>query len=108
MIDKVHVLRMLEKSLSRELDLEKKLTESKQNEEDLKLKLRLTEQVAFIMEEATKVVWGRFLEAENSSVVLMGISRDLVADINSFNLISTDLIIEKMVLGQNLKIASNC
>ncbi|CAI9278715.1 unnamed protein product [Lactuca saligna] len=78
-IDKVHVLRMLEKSLSRELDLEKKLTESKQNEEDLKLKLRLTEQVAFIMEEAAEVVWGRFLEAENASVVLMGVSRDLVA-----------------------------
>lgn len=78
-IDEVHVLRMLEKSLSRELDLEKKLTESKQNEEDLKLKLRLTEQVAFIMEEAAEVVWGRFLEAENASVVLMGVSRDLVA-----------------------------
>ncbi|KAL4586517.1 hypothetical protein LXL04_011153 [Taraxacum kok-saghyz] len=85
-IDKVH------KSLSRELDLEKKLTESKQNEEDLKLKLRLTEQVAFIMEEAAEVVWGRFLEAENSSVVLMGISRDLVAkhqliqfNLNGFN-----------------------
>nr|XP_043627008.1 WPP domain-interacting tail-anchored protein 2-like isoform X2 [Erigeron canadensis] len=78
-IDKVHVLRMLEKSLSRELDLEKKLTESKQDEEDLKLKLRLTEQVAFIMEEAAEVVWGRFLEAENAAVVLMGVSRDLVA-----------------------------
>nr|GEY15218.1 WPP domain-interacting tail-anchored protein 2 [Tanacetum cinerariifolium] len=78
-IDKVHVLRMLEKSLSRELDLEKKLTESKQDEEDLKIKLRLTEQVAFIMEEAAEVVWGRFLEAENASVVLMGVSRDLIA-----------------------------
>ncbi|CAH1424746.1 unnamed protein product [Lactuca virosa] len=91
-IDKVHVLKMLEKSLSRELDLEKKLTESKQNEEDLKLKLRLTEQVAFIMEEAAEVVWGRFLEAENASVVLMGVSRDLVArhqliqfNLNGFN-----------------------
>lgn len=83
---------MLEKSLSRELDLEKKLTESKQDEEDLKLKLRLTEQVAFIMEEAAEVVWGRFLEAENASVVLMGVSRDLVAqhqlvqfNLNCFN-----------------------
>ncbi|XP_071735705.1 WPP domain-interacting tail-anchored protein 2-like isoform X2 [Rutidosis leptorrhynchoides] len=91
-VDKVHVLRMLEKSLSRELDLEKKLSESKQDEEDLKLKLRLTEQVAFIMEEAAEVVWGRFLEAENASIVLMGVSRDLVArhqlvqfNLNSFN-----------------------
>ncbi|KAI3692256.1 hypothetical protein L6452_32070 [Arctium lappa] len=92
MMDKVHVLRMLEKSLSRELDLEKKLTESKQDEEDLKLKLRLTEQVSFIMEEAAEVVWGRFLEAENAAVVLMGVSRDLVAqhqlvqfNLNGFN-----------------------
>lgn len=91
-IDKVHVLRMLEKSLSRELDLEKKLTESKQNEEDLKLKLRLTEQVAFIMEEAAEVVWGRFLEAENASVVLMGVSRDLVSQhqLIQFNLNGTN------------------
>ncbi|XP_035840903.1 WPP domain-interacting tail-anchored protein 2-like isoform X1 [Helianthus annuus] len=91
-VNKVHVLRMLEKSLSRELDLEKKLTESKQDEEDLRLKLRLTEQVAFIMEEAAEVVWGRFLEAENTSVVLMGVSRDLIAqhklvqfNLNGFN-----------------------
>lgn len=73
-----HVLRMLEKSLGRELDLEKKLTESKQNEEDLKLKIRLKEQVAFFMEEAAEVVWGRFLEAENAAEVLMGISKEMV------------------------------
>lgn len=73
-----HVLRMLEKSLARELDLEKKLTELKQNEEDLKLKLHLTEQVSFCMEEAAEVVWGRFLEAENAAEVLMGISKELV------------------------------
>lgn len=74
-----HVLRMLEKSLARELDFEKKLTDLKQNEEDLKLKLRLTEQVAFCMEEAAEVVWGRFLEAENVAEVLMGTSKELVA-----------------------------
>lgn len=75
---KRHILRMLEKSLGRELVLEKKLSEFKQNEEDLKLKLRLTEQVSFCMEEAAEVVWGRFLEAENASEVLMGISKELV------------------------------
>ncbi|KAJ7953984.1 WPP domain-interacting tail-anchored protein [Quillaja saponaria] len=72
-----YILRMLEKSLARELDLEKKLAESRNNEE-LKLKLHYTEQVAFRMEEAAEFVWGRFLEAENSSEVLMGISKDLV------------------------------
>ena len=75
---KRHILRMLEKSLGRELDLDKKLSGSKQNEEDLKLKLHLTEQVAFCMEEAAEVVWGRFLEAENFTEVLMGTSKELV------------------------------
>lgn len=84
---KRHILRMLEKSLGRELYLEKKLSEFKQNEEDLKLKLHLTEQVAFCMEEAAEVVWGRFLEAENTSEVLMGISKEMVGRLqkNQFN-----------------------
>lgn len=87
-VEQRHILRMLEKSLARELDLEKKLTEIKQNEEDIKLKLRLTEQVALCMEEAAEVIWGRFLEAENTSEVLMGISKEMVGrlQIARFNL----------------------
>ncbi|CAL1371793.1 unnamed protein product [Linum trigynum] len=82
------VLRMLENSLTRELDLEKKLSESKQSEEQLKLKLHYTEQVVFRMEEATEVVLGRFLEAENAAEVLMGISKELVGHLQiiQFNL----------------------
>ncbi|XP_071927199.1 WPP domain-interacting tail-anchored protein 2-like [Coffea arabica] len=87
-VEQRHILRMLEKSLARELDLEKKLTEIKQNEEDIKLKLQLTEQVALFMEEAAEVIWGRFLEAENTSEVLMGISKEMVGrlQIARFNL----------------------
>ncbi|XP_022146430.1 WPP domain-interacting tail-anchored protein 2-like [Momordica charantia] len=83
-----HILRMLEKSLARELDLEKKLSESKQREEELRLKLHYTEQVALRMEEAAEVVWGRFLEADNSVEVLMGISKELVGRLQlvQFNL----------------------
>ncbi|XWS34249.1 hypothetical protein CRYUN_Cryun21dG0024000 [Craigia yunnanensis] len=83
-----HILRMLEKSLARELDLEKKLSESGQNEEQLKLKLHYTEQVTLRMEEAAEVVWGRFLEAENAAEVLMGISKELLGrlQIVQFNL----------------------
>ncbi|XP_039006282.1 WPP domain-interacting tail-anchored protein 2-like isoform X1 [Hibiscus syriacus] len=83
-----HILRMLDKSLARELDLEKKLSESGQNEEQLKLKLHYTEQVALRMEEAAEVVWGRFLEAENTAEVLMGISKELLGrlQIVQFNL----------------------
>ncbi|CAI0544771.1 unnamed protein product [Linum tenue] len=82
------VLRMLENSLTRELDLEKKLSESKQSEEQLKLKLHYTEQVVFRMEEAAEVVLGRFLEAENAAEVLMGISKELVGHLQiiQFNL----------------------
>ncbi|KAM1102522.1 hypothetical protein ACFX14_011386 [Malus domestica] len=73
-----HNLWMLEKSLTRELYLEKKLAESRQNEEELKVKLHHTEQVSFRMEEAAEVVWGRFLEAENGAEVLQGISKELL------------------------------
>lgn len=83
-----YVLRMLEKSLTREVALEKKLSESRRSEEDLKRKLHYTEQVGFHMEEAAEVVWGRFLEAENASEILMGISKDLLGQhqIVQFNL----------------------
>ncbi|CAN8238965.1 unnamed protein product [Cochlearia groenlandica] len=73
-----NALRILEKSLSREIELEKKLIESQQNEEQLKLKLHYTEEVSSRMEEASEFIWGRFLEADNSSEVLMGISKELV------------------------------
>ncbi|XP_027360190.1 WPP domain-interacting tail-anchored protein 2 isoform X2 [Abrus precatorius] len=82
-----YIVRMLEKSLARELDLEKKLAESRKNEE-LKLKLRYTEQVAYYMEEAAEVVWGRFLEADNAAVTLMGISKGIMGclQVTEFNL----------------------
>ncbi|TKY69481.1 WPP domain-interacting tail-anchored protein 2 [Spatholobus suberectus] len=82
-----YILRMLEKSLARELELERKLAESRNNEE-LKLKLRYTEQVAFYMEEAAEVVWGRFLEADNIAEVLMGISKGIMGrlQVSEFNL----------------------
>ncbi|CAK7326437.1 unnamed protein product [Dovyalis caffra] len=79
-----NVLRMLEKSLKREMDMQKKISAVKQNEEQLKLKLHYTEQVSFRMEEAAEVVWGRFLEAENASEVLMGISKEMVGRLQIF------------------------
>ncbi|CAI8595593.1 unnamed protein product [Vicia faba] len=85
-----YILRMLEKSLARELDLEKKLADSRNNEE-LKMKLRYTEQVAFYMEETAEVVWGRFLEADNATEVLMGISKGIMGrlQVTEFNLNSS-------------------
>ncbi|KAM7264239.1 hypothetical protein ACFE04_001922 [Oxalis oulophora] len=83
-----HTLRMLEKSLIRELDFEKKLSDFKQTEQQLKLKLHHTEQVSVHMEEAAEFVWVRCLEAENMADVLMGISKDMVGrlQIAQFNI----------------------
>ncbi|KAK4417546.1 WPP domain-interacting tail-anchored protein 1 [Sesamum alatum] len=69
-----NILRMLEKSLAREMDLEKKLTESRQTEEDLKLRLQ---QEVFCMEEEAEDIWERLFEAENNAEILLGISKEL-------------------------------
>lgn len=74
-----HVLRMLEKSLAREMDLEKKLTESRQIEEELKLRLLSSQQEVFCMEEEVADVYERCFEAENSVEVLSSISKDVLA-----------------------------
>lgn len=70
-----HVLRMFEKSLARELDLEKKLSELRQSEEILKLGM---EQELFSMEEDVEITWERLLEAENAAEVLFGKSKELM------------------------------
>ncbi|KAJ4977801.1 hypothetical protein NE237_008581 [Protea cynaroides] len=85
---KRHILRMLEKSLARELDLEKKLSESRQNEEELKLMLYSMEHEEFCREEAEDIVWERLLEAENTAEILMGISKEMMSRVQivQFNL----------------------
>ncbi|KAL0463687.1 UNVERIFIED_CONTAM: WPP domain-interacting tail-anchored protein 2 [Sesamum latifolium] len=83
--EKRRVLRMLELSLARELELENKLMELKQNEEDLKLKIQLIDRVAVCMEEAAEVAWGRFLEADNEAEVLMGISKEMLGKLQLVN-----------------------
>ncbi|KAF5188407.1 Wpp domain-interacting tail-anchored protein [Thalictrum thalictroides] len=83
-----HILRMLEKSLARELDMDKKLSDSRRNEEELKKKLHSAENELFWMEEETKVLFGRLFEAENADEVLMGISKGLMGSLQivQFNL----------------------
>lgn len=73
-----HILRMLEKSLARELDLEKKLCDSRSSEEELKLKLNSAEQEIFCMDEAAEDVSLRLFEAENATQVLLGVSKELM------------------------------
>lgn len=80
-----HVLRMFEKSLARELDLEKKLSELRQSQEILKLGLQ---QELFNMEVDVEITWERLLEAENAAEVLFGKSKELMSRLQmaQFNL----------------------
>ncbi|XP_058115077.1 WPP domain-interacting tail-anchored protein 1-like isoform X2 [Magnolia sinica] len=66
-----HILKMLEKSLARELDLEKWLSESSHNEEELKVKLHCAEETVDLVSE-------RLFESENTAEILMGISKELM------------------------------
>lgn len=86
-----HILRMLEKSLAREIDLEKKLAEFRHVEEELKQRLCSSEHEVYCMEDEKADVWGRWFEADNTSAVLMGISKELLGrlQILQFNLNSS-------------------
>ncbi|KAG8662428.1 WPP domain-interacting tail-anchored protein 1 isoform X1 [Manihot esculenta] len=79
-----HILRMLEKSLAREMDLEKKLIESRQIEEELKHRMLSTEQAVFFLEEEAIDVCERWFTAENAAEVLMGISQELLSRLKIF------------------------
>ncbi|GAB4828996.1 hypothetical protein Ancab_018653 [Ancistrocladus abbreviatus] len=72
------VLRLLEKSIAQELDLEKKLSESKENEEHLKSKLCLAEQVVSSVEAETEVAWERMLDAENAAEAFKGVAKEML------------------------------
>ncbi|CAA3004097.1 Hypothetical predicted protein [Olea europaea subsp. europaea] len=79
------ILQMLEKSLARELDLEKKLSEFTQIEEDLNIKLQ---QEVYCIEEEVEATSERLFEAENAAEILSGISKDLLGRVQilQFNL----------------------
>ncbi|TYI49833.1 hypothetical protein E1A91_D12G061700v1 [Gossypium mustelinum] len=83
-----HILRMLEKSLAREIDLEKKFAESRQIEEELKPRIYTLEEGMVSMEEETMDVSERLFEAQNAAVVFMGISKELLGRLQlaQFNL----------------------
>ncbi|XP_044480990.1 WPP domain-interacting tail-anchored protein 1-like isoform X1 [Mangifera indica] len=73
-----HFLRMLEKSLAREMDLEKKFAESRQIDEELKLRLI---SLAREMEEEAINACERLFEAENIAEILKGTSKELLGQL---------------------------
>ncbi|KAK6928026.1 hypothetical protein RJ641_006617 [Dillenia turbinata] len=82
------ILRMLEKSLARELDLEKKLTESRKIEEELKQRLHSSDHEIFCLEEEEEHIVEKLFEADNAAKVLLGISKELIGRLQvlQFNL----------------------
>ncbi|KAK6913423.1 hypothetical protein RJ641_023024 [Dillenia turbinata] len=92
------ILRMLEKSLARELDLEKKLTESRKIEEELKLRLHSSDHEVFCLEQEEGHIVEKLFEADNAAEVLLGISKELIGwlqvlqfNLNSLNQRELDL-----------------
>ncbi|KAL8153248.1 hypothetical protein V2J09_011008 [Rumex salicifolius] len=83
-----HILRMLEKSLATEMDLEKKLMESKQMEEELKSRILFSAQEVTSLKEQTTTLLQRLFEADCAAEVLKGISREQMGrlQINQFSL----------------------
>ncbi|CAL1392301.1 unnamed protein product [Linum trigynum] len=82
---------MLEKSLAREMDHEKKLAESTQLEEELRHRLQSAEEDAYFMDEEVIDVWERCFAAENTAEILMGTSKELLGQLQvlQFNLTCT-------------------
>ncbi|WOK94411.1 WPP domain-interacting tail-anchored protein 1 [Canna indica] len=76
-----HVLQMLEKSLARELDLEKKLSESSSNEVDLRQRLIYTERELYCIEESMEICLEKAFGAENAAEALLGISKELAGKV---------------------------
>ncbi|KAJ7971143.1 WPP domain-interacting tail-anchored protein 1-like [Quillaja saponaria] len=105
-----HILRMLEKSLAKEMDLEKKFNESRQIEEELKLRILSVEEELVRMEEEATDIWERLFEADNAHEVLMGISRDLLGRLqishfnsNGLNLLEHELRTKLEISTEQLK-----
>lgn len=73
-----HVLRMLEKSLANEIDLEKNFIDSRQIEEKLKQKMVSLEQELILMEGEAIDACERWLEADNAREILKRISKQLL------------------------------
>ncbi|MQM10275.1 hypothetical protein Taro_043167 [Colocasia esculenta] len=83
-----HILQMLEKSLARVLELEKRIPNSRCNEDEINLKLQILEQEKYCIEEPMEAIHERLFETENFAEILMGISKELMSrlQIVQFNL----------------------
>lgn len=95
-----NILRMLEKSLAREMNLEKKVAESRQTEDILRLQLQ---QEVFCMEVEAEDTWQRLFEAENSAEVLLMISKELFGRIQIAHMTENTLSQREIELQSKIK-----
>ncbi|VFQ80805.1 unnamed protein product [Cuscuta campestris] len=95
-----HVLQMLEKSLANELDLEKKLSETKQSEEELKLGLQ---QQLLCVEIEVEDACERLFGAENATQVLLGVSKELRGQLQTTQLDLNSALQREVDLKSKLK-----
>ncbi|XP_076893180.1 WPP domain-interacting tail-anchored protein 1-like [Bidens hawaiensis] len=81
-----HVLRMLEESLKREIDLEKRVSELTEIEESLTTRLRLLEQEVLDAEEEAEMNLENYYEKDDTSELLMETCKVLVDKIKMVQL----------------------
>ncbi|XP_062232288.1 WPP domain-interacting tail-anchored protein 1-like isoform X2 [Phragmites australis] len=81
--DQRNVLQMLEQSIASELDLEKKLCDTRSVVEELKMKLHHAEQESYFLDESIEAIYERMLTAENASQLFLGTSKELIGKINT-------------------------
>ncbi|CAI9272610.1 unnamed protein product [Lactuca saligna] len=83
-----HILRMLEKSWEREMDLEKRVSELNEIKESLTKRLQLSEQEVVYAYEEAETTLEKFYEANYKSDLLMEKSKELLNEIKmlQFNL----------------------
>ncbi|WOK95220.1 hypothetical protein Cni_G03927 [Canna indica] len=103
-----HILQMLEKSLARELDLEKKLSESRSNEVDLRQRLIYTERELYCMEESMEICLERAFEAENAAEALLGISKELAGKVQVVQLNLSSSLHREREMSSKLKLKTTC
>ncbi|XP_074308382.1 WPP domain-interacting tail-anchored protein 1 isoform X2 [Silene latifolia] len=100
-----HILKLLEKSMARELGLENQLTECMQTIDKMNRKLYYSQRELLSVEDETAVVYARFLEADNASAVLMGISKELIGQLQSCQLNINSALCRESELNTKLQ---NC
>lgn len=98
-----HDLQLLEKSLARELDLEKKLSDSRCSEEELKIKLNYAEHEAYCMRETIEIILERMFEAENAVELFLGISKELAGKVESVQFDLNDALSRECQLKSQLQ-----